>query len=176
MLASKLRFVATQRVGATVAANAVKRGLLPTASCVGTQSVNGFSRTAATPSSTSTSYSSRRFISTQDEKTFQDMGLLDEYGLAVFDTLHEMQYNACQVYAKNELFGTYDTSAEAFQFMTYAEYNDKVNQCRSLLKDLGTGFFVWGIVTDDFDSCSMCFFVILITHIFSLMLAFFHSP
>jgi hypothetical protein len=131
MLASKLRVVATQRVGTTVAATAAKRGLLPTAAaaCVsGSQSImNG-----------STPVVPRRFISTADEKTFQELGLLDDHGLSVFDTLHEMQYNSCQIYSQNELFGTYDPSSKGFQFMTYAEYNDKVNQCRALLKDLGT--------------------------------------
>lgn len=66
--------------------------------------------------------------------------MLDDQGLTVFDTLHQMQVNSCQVYKENELFGTYDEASNSFLYMTYEEYNQKVNQCRSLLKDLGKGW------------------------------------
>jgi hypothetical protein len=125
MLATKLR-AASRRVGA-LASCAVKRSLGPTCGCQTVHAVAG-SATTTTP---------RRFISTADEKAFQEMGLLDDHGLTIFETLHEMQVNSCQVFAQNELFGTYDDASKKFQYMTYDDYAQKVNQCRSLLKDLG---------------------------------------
>lgn len=78
-----------------------------------------------------------RFLSTESEKEFQESGILDENGLTVFDTLHEMQTRACKVYAKNDLFGTYQEESKIFEYMTYEEYDEKVNQCRATLKTLG---------------------------------------
>ncbi|KAG7349354.1 AMP-dependent synthetase and ligase [Nitzschia inconspicua] len=78
-----------------------------------------------------------RFISTEREEHFKQLGILDDQGLTVFDTLHEMQVNSCKVFKDNDLFGTYEEASNSFKFMTYDEYNQKVNQCRSLLKDLG---------------------------------------
>lgn len=69
---------------------------------------------------------------------FQELGLLDAEGLTVFETLHEMQVNSCQVYADNELFGTYAQESAQFEYMTYKEYDDKVTACRKVLQDLGT--------------------------------------
>lgn len=128
MLASKLR-PASRRVGALASA-AAKRGLFP---ACGTQTVNAVSG----PTTSTAAATGRRSISTEDEKVFQEMGLLDDHGLTVFETLHEMQVNSCQVFAQNELFGTYDEDSKNFLFMKYNEYDQKVNQCRSLLKDLG---------------------------------------
>ena len=118
MLASKLRPV-SQRVGSSLSRSA--KGILPKA--------------AAT---TTTAASDARFISTAQVEEFQKQGILDDQGLTVFDTLHEMQVNSCKVFTENELFGTYDEPSNSFLFMTYDEYNQKVNQCRALLKDLGT--------------------------------------
>jgi hypothetical protein len=84
-----------------------------------------------------TSKIAARFISTEQEQNFKQLGILDDQGLTVFDTLHDMQVNSCRVFKDNELFGTYDQEAKGFKFMTYDEYNQKVNQCRTLLKDLG---------------------------------------
>jgi hypothetical protein len=78
-----------------------------------------------------------RFISSEREKDFQELGFLDENGLTVFDTLHEMQVRACKVYAQNDLFGTYQEGSNSFEYMTYDEYDNKVNQCRAALKTLG---------------------------------------
>ena len=80
---------------------------------------------------------STRFISSETEKNYQELGYLDERGLTNFDTLHEMQYRSCQVFAENELFGTYNPSTEKFEFDTYETYGTQVEQCRALLQDLG---------------------------------------
>lgn len=81
--------------------------------------------------------SSRRFITTEQERSFREEGILDEMGMTAFSTLHELQANSSRVYAENELFGTYQEDSNKFHFMTYDDYNQKVNQCRALLKDLG---------------------------------------
>ena len=82
-----------------------------------------------------------RFYSTPvEEEHFRKEGLLDENGLTIFDTLHEMIHGSCRVYAQNELFGTFNPSSEKFEYMTYDEFGAKVNQCRSMLKNLGTFF------------------------------------
>ena len=118
MLASKLRPV-SRHAGGSLLRSA--KGILPKAT------------TTTTIGSDAT-----RFISTAQTEEFQKQGILDDQGLTVFDTLHEMQVNSCKVFTQNELFGTYDEPSNSFLFMTYDEYNQKVNQCRALLKDLGT--------------------------------------
>lgn len=62
--------------------------------------------------------------------------LLDKNNLLVFKTLHELQRNACQVFAGNNLFGTHNASLNKFEWMTYKEYNDKVSNCRRVLKEV----------------------------------------
>lgn len=57
--------------------------------------------------------------------------------MTAFNTLHELQVNSSLVYSENELFGTYEEESKGYNYMTYDEYNQKVNKCRSLLKDLG---------------------------------------
>jgi hypothetical protein len=78
-----------------------------------------------------------RFISSENEKHFHELGYLDERGLTVFDTLHEMQFRSCQVYAQNDLFGTYNPKSDKFEYMTFEEFSQKVHECRAVLKDLG---------------------------------------
>ena len=78
-----------------------------------------------------------RFLTNEQEKHFHEMGCLDKQGMTAFSTLHELQVNSTLVYSENELFGTYNEESKSFQYMTYSEYNEKVNQCRALLKDLG---------------------------------------
>ena len=77
-----------------------------------------------------------RYLTTREEN-FREAGILDENGLTTFDTLHEMQVRSCMVYSGNDLFGTYNSGSEQFEYMTYQEFDGKVNQCRPLLKDLG---------------------------------------
>jgi long-chain acyl-CoA synthetase len=89
------------------------------------------------PSRSASAAPQERLLSTADVERFQKEGLLDEKGLTVFDTLHEMQLSSCQVYSQNELFGTFSPKSEKFEWMTYEEYGKKVDQCRSMLKDLG---------------------------------------
>jgi len=91
------------------------------------------------PGSTiSRSFSSSNEVNlTEQEKIFQSKGLLDEQGFTIFDTLHEMQVRSCEVYAENELFGTYSPESKLFEWMTFNEYGTSVDQCRAVLKDLG---------------------------------------
>lgn len=74
------------------------------------------------------------------EANLRDDGIFDGRDLLNFQTLHELQVNASIAFAENKLFGTYakkEGSDETFEWMTFREYGDKVNQCRSVLKDLG---------------------------------------
>jgi hypothetical protein len=86
---------------------------------------------------TPTLSTSRRFITTDQEKHFQGLGILDDQGLTTFNTLHDLQVHSSLVFKENELFGTYEEESKSYQYITYDEYNQKVNQCRGLLKDLG---------------------------------------
>jgi hypothetical protein len=74
---------------------------------------------------------------TEQERVFYAQGLVDERGLTIFDTLHEMQVRSCHVYASHPLFGTYSNETQRFEWTTYAYFQDRVDTCRTLLKDLG---------------------------------------
>mmetsp|Transcript_6798 Transcript_6798/g.9175 ORF Transcript_6798/g.9175 Transcript_6798/m.9175 type:complete len:619 (-) Transcript_6798:1-1857(-) len=67
----------------------------------------------------------------------QAEGILDSNNLLCFKTLHEMQKNACFAFSNNDVFGTYSETSGVFEWMTYEEYGDKVDICRTLLKDIG---------------------------------------
>ena len=91
--------------------------------------------------------SSARFLtgaSAADVQAWQERGVIDDRQLVNFETLHEMQVNSCEVYARNELFGTYMEASNSFEWMTYAEYAEKVDKCRAVLKDLGE--LRWGML------------------------------
>ncbi len=76
---------------------------------------------------------------------------MDSRGLLQFKTLHEMNCNAAIAFRDNPLFGTYKAAPVAdenvlkekeeakgkFEWMTYGEYGDLVNRCRTVLKDIG---------------------------------------
>lgn len=89
--------------------------------------------------STSTLSTSRRFITTDQEKRFQELGVLDGQGLTKFDTLHELQVNSSIVFKEHDLFGTYNEESKSYHYISYDEYNQTVNRCRVLLKELGVG-------------------------------------
>jgi hypothetical protein len=86
----------------------------------------------------------------------QASGWVDEDGLTSFTTLHELQLSACQVFADNQIFGTYakkvpqqgdkDEPGGAFEWMTYQEFSALVDKTRSVLKDIGklVCLYVWG--------------------------------
>ena len=81
---------------------------------------------------------SRGIVGTaEDIKTWQEQLVLDDRELVNFNTLHEMQVNACDVYSTNKLFGTYAEASKSFEWMTFEGFADKVDQCRSVLQDLG---------------------------------------
>lgn len=68
---------------------------------------------------------------------FQAQGLVDSQGLTVFNTLHELQTTACKVYSDNELFGTFSEASGHFEYLTYKDFGEKVDECRAVLKHLG---------------------------------------
>lgn len=93
-----------------------------------THNIDGFSSNLST---------SRRSVSTDQEKHFQELGVLDDQGLTTFNTLHELQVNSSLVFKDQELFGTYVEESKSYDYITYDEYSQRVNKCRVLLKDLG---------------------------------------
>jgi hypothetical protein len=89
---------------------------------------------SSAPSSSSYSFSPH-------EQALFDQGILDERGLTVFHTLHEMQVNSCKVYADKNLFGTFSEESKQFEWMTFQDYAHQVDRCRAMLKDLGEYFW-----------------------------------
>ena len=81
--------------------------------------------------------SGSRSISTERENHFKDLGYLNDEGLTIFSTLHNMQVRSCAVYAENELFGSYDAAENNFKYVTYEEFGNQVDKCRAVLKELG---------------------------------------
>lgn len=74
-------------------------------------------------------------------KKWQELGYVDDKGLTLFDTLHEMQVRACQTYSSNEIFGTYvEKETPEFEWMTYTEWAEKVDKCSDVLKDIGESY------------------------------------
>jgi len=128
-LTSKLGPSIVRRVGAGIISSTENTTLLSAAT-----PILGHNRVDATNSASSTTH---RFITTDQKKHFQRAGIIDDHGMVVFDTLHELQVHSSILYSDNELFGTFDNETKSYLYMTYAEYRTKVNQCRALLKDLG---------------------------------------
>lgn len=89
---------------------------------------------------------------TPRERELQRQGLLDERGLTVFHTLHEMQVNSCRVFAEKQLFGTYSEASQRFEWMSFQDYADQVDRCRAMLKDLGASSFRRGLRATDRDA------------------------
>jgi len=125
MLTSKLRPV-RRLIGITSSVDAASKRVAKSAAVV--HNVDALTSTLST---------SRRLITTDQEKHFQGLGILDNQGLTVFHTLHELQVHSSLIFKENELFGTYEEESKRYHYKTYDEYNQKVNQCRVLLKDLG---------------------------------------
>jgi hypothetical protein len=78
-----------------------------------------------------------RSVSTQPGSFNRNHVVLDEKGFIDFSTLHELQEAACQVYSKNDLFGTHSSLSERFEYLSYGDYGTMVRRCRGLLQDLG---------------------------------------
>jgi long-chain acyl-CoA synthetase len=110
----------------------------------------------AVAASSSLSGSSSRLLSSASAEPKTRDDVMDNRGLLHFTTLHEMNSNAVIAFKDNELFGTYKaavvdehadiktgTKAEEkgqFEWMTYGEYGELVNRCRTVLKDIGKYF------------------------------------
>lgn len=126
---------------ARVAAASARRGhqgknCIPTAAAGATNDRFFFSSTSTTLSSA--------------EKNLTRDDVLDSDGLLQFTTLHEMNHLASIAFKNNPLFGTYKAplveenvvkdqkdAQGSFEWMTYGEYGEMVNKCRTVLKDLG---------------------------------------
>lgn len=87
-------------------------------------------------------------IRCQSALTREDV--VDSDGLLQFKTLHEMNRNATIAFRDNELFGTYRAPPQEenfvkdqeekpgkFEWVSYGEYGELVDRCRTVLKDLG---------------------------------------
>jgi long-chain acyl-CoA synthetase len=109
---------------------------------------SGLSRRSVVPALFSAIPQKRQF-SVKLQK-WQELGYVDDKGLTIFDTLHEMQVRSCQTYGENPIFGTYSPESQKFEWMTFADYEEKVNKCRAVLKDLGvTEFSKVGIISNN---------------------------
>lgn len=83
---------------------------------------------------------SLRSFSTQATPEFlREHGIFCEDNLLKFNTLHELQKRSSIAFAENPIFGTYtDVDGDPrFEYMNYREFGEKVDQCRTVLKDLG---------------------------------------
>ena len=82
----------------------------------------------------------KSFFSTQSDASLREQGIFDERNLLKFDTLHELQERATIAFADNPIFGTHterEGQKAQFEWMKFSEYGEKVNHCRTVLKDLG---------------------------------------
>ena len=100
--------------------------------------------------------SQNRFSSTTDTSSLTREDVTDSQGLLQFNTLHEMNHYASIAFKDNPLFGTYrapsveenvvkDQKDEngTFEWMTYGEYGEMVDRCRTVLKDIGECHISW---------------------------------
>eukprot|EP00934_Nitzschia_sp_Nitz4_P008682 Nitzschia sp. Nitz4//scaffold22_size323478//280954//283102//NITZ4_000583-RA/size323478-augustus-gene-0.212-mRNA-1//1//CDS//3329543165//8672//frame0 len=75
-------------------------------------------------------------LGTITPRFFSEVGNRDTL---TFDTLHELQIKACDTYGENPVFGTFDPSFGEYKYMSYADYGQQVDRCRSLLSQAGVG-------------------------------------
>lgn len=97
----------------------------------------------------STSFTNTKSFSTTSIESLQKQEILDDRELLQFNTLHELQKNACMAFADNTVFGTFEENKGDFEWMTYKEFGEKVDQCIFVLRDLGTNkhqFFKFCII------------------------------
>ena len=96
-----------------------------------------------------------KFFLSTDTTTLTLEDVTDSNGLLQFNTLHEMNTYASIAFKDNPLFGTYkppvteeenivkdkvDAGKGTFEWMTYGEYGQMIDRCRTVLKDIGTFF------------------------------------
>ena len=86
---------------------------------------------------------------TDMEQQYFKEGIMDERGLVQFDTLHNMQVRSCRVYADKDLFATYSTTTQNFEWMAFAE----CKLCRLLFCLLVDSALK---SHSRFDACSQC--------------------
>jgi hypothetical protein len=72
-----------------------------------------------------------------DQEKWQKEGFMDEQGLTVFETLHEMVDRSTQVFGPKHLFGTYSETSKEFEWQTFSDYRQQIDECRAVLKNLG---------------------------------------
>lgn len=71
--------------------------------------------------------------------SLREQKIIDDKNLLQFDTLHELQNNATIAFSHNPLFGTYVDEGfnPRFEYMDYKTFGEKVELCRTVLKNLG---------------------------------------
>jgi hypothetical protein len=105
-----------------------------------------------------------RYLSSSNNETLTRDDVMDSNGLLQFTTLHEMNRNAAIAFKDNPLFGTYKPAAVeenvvqdkpeakgSFEWMTYGEYAELVDRCRTVLKDVGECLL---IISSSLDTCA----------------------
>jgi len=76
-----------------------------------------------------------RSFSTSRDKDLQDRGIFDSRNTLLFETLHDIRVNGTVAFHDNPIFGTFQEGK--FHWMTYGEWGNKVDNCRTVLKNLG---------------------------------------
>lgn len=79
----------------------------------------------------------RPFNSTSNPTATDSSDLIDDDGYLRFSTLHELATNAASVHANNPLFGTHSPSSNAFEYISYSDFDARVSHCRRVLLQLG---------------------------------------
>uniref|UniRef100_A0A7S3PYI5 AMP-dependent synthetase/ligase domain-containing protein n=1 Tax=Chaetoceros debilis TaxID=122233 RepID=A0A7S3PYI5_9STRA len=119
--------------------------------------IHNFNRNGHSDSKSSSSRARSRSFSSQTSlqatpEFLREQGIFCENNLLKFDTLHELQKRGAVAFAENPIFGTYTDAGgdPRFEYMNYREFGEKVDQCRTVLKDLGaTKFSKIGIISNN---------------------------
>jgi ABC-type transporter Mla MlaB component len=87
----------------------------------------GVSRRSVAPVLSSVAPQTQQRHFSVELKKWKELGYVDDKGLTLFDTLHEMQVRACQTYGSNEIFGTYvEKETPEFEWMTFSEWKESL--------------------------------------------------
>ena len=139
---------------AVVAKQASPAARLPTSAAAGAGAAAASCQPPPLTSTTATTAPTVRYLSSEQTLLTRE-DVMDSNGLLQFTTLHEMNRNATIAFKDNPLFGTYKAAPAveenivkdqpppeqqakgSFEWMTYGEYAELVDRCRTVLKDVG---------------------------------------